>query len=59
MPKKRVITIERRPVPVTAEGFGLEIFYFIRLSDGIRDTWITLPEDDYKAIRSHILNEGC
>ncbi len=54
--RKKVIAIEKRALSVTGEGLIFEIFYYIRISDGARDTWVILHESDFNAIRREIEN---
>lgn len=54
MSPKRVISIEKRALPVTGEGLICEIFFYIRISDGVRDEWLILHESIFKALAKEL-----
>lgn len=51
---KKVITIEKRGMPVTGEGYLIQIFYYIRINDGARDEWLVLDEETFNALMRYL-----
>lgn len=54
---RKVISTEKVVVPVKGEQFLYESFVHIRISDGARDEWVVLTEENYNAIMRY-LNRG-